>query len=155
MSAESGSRRPVSSRLLRVSIALCLGVAGVGTAADPPPAAAAPAAVAEDAAPAAHVTVAPSSSGALRPKQDLRVSVLVTNTGLASLPEGSARLVLGDSTFATSQELGAWLLPQDDAPLPAGTRLGTKQLPEVGRGATSLPVEFTIPVDRLKFLAGT
>jgi hypothetical protein len=144
----------VSSRLLRASVALCLGVAGVGLAADPPHAAAAPAAAVEETAPAARVTVAPASSGVLRPEQDLRVTVVVTNTGMAPLAGGSARLMLGDAAFPTSQDLGAWLLPQEDTSLPGGTRLATEDVPELNRGATSRPVEFTIPVDRLGFLEG-
>lgn len=142
----------MSTRLLRVSLALGLAVAGVGAATDPPHTAAAAPAAASEAVPDARVTVAPASAGVLRPDQDLRVSVVVTNTGVDPLPEGSARLVLGGTALATSQELGAWLLPQEDAALPAGTRLGTERVPEVNRGSTGDAVEFTIPVDDLEFL---
>jgi hypothetical protein len=143
----------LSQRWLRAALALCLGVAGVGIATDPShPAAAQPAATVEERSPDVTVTVAPAASGVLRPEQDLRVSVVLRNTGTEPLPDGSVRLRIGDR-IASSQELGAWLVPREDAVLPAGTVLGTEDVPQLERGASSRPIEFTIPADRLGFLS--
>ena len=155
MSAESPSRRPVSQRWLRASLALCLSVAGVGAAVDPAASASAPAAAVEESAPPATVTVAPAASGVLRPEQDLRVSVVVTNTGTEPLPAGSVRLLLGGEQLDTSPEVGAWLLPREDAELPAGTSLGDENTAQLNRGASTRSIEFTIPADALEFLDGS
>ena len=155
MSAESSSRRPVSQRWLRASLALCLSVAGVGAAVDPATSAPAATATVEETVPQATVTVAPAASGVLRPDQDLRVSVVVTNTGTEPLPEGSARLLLGGQLLDTSSAVGAWLLPRENAPLPEGASLGDEEVPELGRGASSGVIDFTIQSDDVTFLEGT
>ncbi|MFC0680365.1 DUF6049 family protein [Lysobacter korlensis] len=145
----------MSQRWLRASLALCLSVAGVGTAVDPAAAPPALAAAVEEAAPVATVTVAPAASGVVRPEQDLRVSVVITNTGTEPLPQGSARLLLGDDRLESSADIGAWLLPRDDASLPGGRALDEEDVPELDRGASTRAVAFTIPVDELEFLDGS
>ncbi|MDQ4138585.1 MAG: DUF6049 family protein [Actinomycetota bacterium] len=145
----------MSQRLLRASIALCLSVAGVGAAAEPAAAFPAPAATVDETAAPPTITVAPAASGVLRPDQDLRVSVVVTNTGSEPLPEGSVRLLVGNDRLETSGDAGAWLIPREDAALPAGTGLGIEDVPDLGRGASTDAIDFTVPADRLEFLDGS
>jgi hypothetical protein len=152
MSAESSPRRPVSQRWLRAALALCLSVAGVGTAADSAVAIGLPTAAAGEVVPGATVTVAPTASGLVRPEQDLRVAVVITNTGGEPLPKGSARLMVAESRFETSAEYGAWLIPREDSELPAGVDVGSRDVPGLARGASTRSLVFTVASDRLDFL---
>ncbi len=114
------------SRTLAALLAALVGIA---------PGAAVPA---PEATPAeVSVTVIPQSSGALKPDDALRVSVVVTNDGAGTVTETTASLYLNRSPIGTSDLLNSWFAPDGDSPAPSGVGLAEVPLGPVGPGETA------------------